>query len=700
MADAVAKNLDGSDATVALAAEAGFDNVDEFNCAVEFALDSKNGVFSAKELRELKAVAGALAERVAHRLEDENIETVVEAGVVVVDGTDAVATVDTEVDQELPHAAEDDDTSAATIAADGLSWVKGRGFGGTRTLRGLRASKKQSLSRHALQDDPIEKMVVLVADAISKQLNTEATTVQAAAAAAAAAAVPTAGAAAAEPAITVDVAVVEATAALATAAAAAAASAAAVSVDAFAAAVPAGDAAPAEPTAAAAAGATAPALAPGDPETEHQQRPPSALPPPLQPRRPRRSHHPRTPRAVNAISPSSVSDFNRCRRLFKYRHLDRMWEPTSPVLLRGVLVHEALAKLYECPPEERGIDRLHETFRQAWIKRRADPRFAGLFDGVEEERAWGLKSMELLANYLLVDAPKITHPISVEHRIFCSFDGPGDPGRGGGGMNVTGVLDRLDRGPHRGLVVIDYKTGRAPTLDYSQRTNMRILHEKFFQLKIYALLVQKSLGEMPRELKLVYLDGPTTMTFPLKEKDLVEVETVLRQTWKNILAAVEAQDFPPTPSRVCNWCSFKPICPAFAPDVAEAAAAPTGRGQGEEEPVAATVSDGGGGNSSNGGGGNGGGGGGINGNGSGDSSVYSKRRGGGGGGGGGGNGSSGGGGGGSSDAGCSGGGAEGAAADARQGEGQPHPPRGARDAIRPPTASAPSPAVRGEATGS
>ncbi|HIZ97227.1 MAG TPA: PD-(D/E)XK nuclease family protein, partial [Candidatus Janibacter merdipullorum] len=41
------------------------------------------------------------------------------------------------------------------------------------------------------------------------------------------------------------------------------------------------------------------------------------------------------------------------------------------------------------------------------------------------------------------------------------------------------------------------------------------------------------------------------------------LERNVRAVWAAIERAVREQDFRPNPSRLCSWCDFKPLCPAF-----------------------------------------------------------------------------------------------------------------------------------------
>lgn len=43
-----------------------------------------------------------------------------------------------------------------------------------------------------------------------------------------------------------------------------------------------------------------------------------------------------------AVSPSSLGDFKTCPRLYRFRHVERVPEPASEVMVRGSMVHDAL----------------------------------------------------------------------------------------------------------------------------------------------------------------------------------------------------------------------------------------------------------------------------------------------------------------------------------------------------------------------
>jgi hypothetical protein len=60
----------------------------------------------------------------------------------------------------------------------------------------------------------------------------------------------------------------------------------------------------------------------------------------------------------------------------------------------------------------------------------------------------------------------------------------------------------------------------------ARQTNQRIIKDKFFQLKIYALLLERSIGKPISELRLVFLGGPETWKLRIEPGELEETAQV------------------------------------------------------------------------------------------------------------------------------------------------------------------------------
>lgn len=248
---------------------------------------------------------------------------------------------------------------------------------------------------------------------------------------------------------------------------------------------------------------------------------------------------------LQTLSPSRAGDFKTCPQLFKFRAVDRIPEPTSIYQARGTTAHLALQRLYDDPAERRTPERLYDLFREAWTEIRGDDEFRDLFPEVEDERQWGVESMELLANYFSVEDPAAIDPEGRELDMLEDLDG----------IVIRGILDRMDRDDDGELVITDYKTGKAPPERYALAA--------FFALKIYALLIRQRTGETPKEVRLLYLNGPTLYKLPIDDRQLDAMDSQLRALWTAINKAMANDKFPTRTGRLCDWCSYQEICPAF-----------------------------------------------------------------------------------------------------------------------------------------
>ncbi|MGB9357488.1 MAG: PD-(D/E)XK nuclease family protein [Acidimicrobiia bacterium] len=247
---------------------------------------------------------------------------------------------------------------------------------------------------------------------------------------------------------------------------------------------------------------------------------------------------------LKSLSPSRASDYKRCPQLFKFSAIDRIKTAPTVYQARGTTAHLALERLFGLPAVERTPERLYDLFRAAWQENKATD-YPDLFDDVESERAWGIESLGILANYFSVEDPTSFEPLSNEL----------DMTQAVGDMTIRGILDRMDESPD-GLVITDYKTGKAPPERYAMSA--------FFALKIYALLIRIREGRTPAVLRLMYLTGPTVLELPVDDEQLDAMQRELEALWAAIERAIETDDFPPRTGVLCDWCSYQDICPAFA----------------------------------------------------------------------------------------------------------------------------------------
>jgi putative RecB family exonuclease len=250
------------------------------------------------------------------------------------------------------------------------------------------------------------------------------------------------------------------------------------------------------------------------------------------------------PNEITRLSPSRASDFKVCPQLFKYRAIDRLPEPATVYQARGTTAHLALQRLFDLPAPQRTPEALFDLFRRAWVEVR-DDEYPELFASVEEERAWGLESLELLANYFLVEDPRSFDPLDRELDMTEDLES----------VTMRGILDRIEEDERGDLIIVDYKTGKAPPERYALSA--------FFALKIYALLIRQKMGRTPVELRLLYLNGPDLYRLEVNEDQLNAMERQVKALWAAIQRAITMDNFPTRVSRLCDWCAFKDICPAW-----------------------------------------------------------------------------------------------------------------------------------------
>ncbi|MBM3669183.1 MAG: PD-(D/E)XK nuclease family protein [Actinobacteria bacterium] len=255
-----------------------------------------------------------------------------------------------------------------------------------------------------------------------------------------------------------------------------------------------------------------------------------------------------------SLSPSRASDFQNCPLLFRLRSIDRLPEAPSAAAIRGTLVHSALEELMDRPPGTRTTEVTRDLLRDALLAlREADPdAFGALTEGMKDDRNVDQLTETILRplyplvdTYFTLEDPRRITPHAREMAISAELE-PGFVGRG--------FIDRVEISSDGRVRIVDYKTGRAP--------GPRFEGKAMFQMRFYALMWWRSTGTVPSMLQLMYLGDGQILRLEPSEEQLIATEVSILGIRDAIRVAV-AEGFKPTPSKLCNWCSFKEFCPAF-----------------------------------------------------------------------------------------------------------------------------------------
>ena len=249
-----------------------------------------------------------------------------------------------------------------------------------------------------------------------------------------------------------------------------------------------------------------------------------------------------------SLSPSRALDFKTCALLYRLRVIDRLPEPPSLEAARGTVVHGILEKLFDLPAAGRTMTAATELVEPQWAEMiDGDSELAALVDADPEGLLPLLASTrELLSAYFSLEDPRRLEPAEREVLVETSLPS---------GIRLKGFVDRLDRAPDGRLRVVDYKTGKSPREEFEGKA--------LFQLRFYALVLWRSTGVIPTQLRLYYLADREVLDYHPDEADLLGVERQVEALGSAIIKARESGDWRHKQSKLCDWCSFQSLCPAY-----------------------------------------------------------------------------------------------------------------------------------------
>lgn len=248
------------------------------------------------------------------------------------------------------------------------------------------------------------------------------------------------------------------------------------------------------------------------------------------------------------LSPSSIGTFRDCPMKFKFQKIDRLSEPPTWATHLGTFVHEVLEHFYQLDPNERTPDSVRVMAAQRWAESDWESQVSALTkpEGtiVDFKRA----AFDCMTNLWKVEDPMVTELVGMEHEVDAEIDG----------VRMKGFIDRFTFDDDGQVIISDYKTGKVPNPKFKSED------DKFFQLITYALMMQEADQETTSKVQLLYLKFGQTHELTVTPVKLNIARGVIVETKEMVDASCASESFACNVSKLCDWCFFKPQCPAHA----------------------------------------------------------------------------------------------------------------------------------------
>src|ERR1700730_6185344 len=162
------------------------------------------------------------------------------------------------------------------------------------------------------------------------------------------------------------------------------------------------------------------------------------------------------PPMVASLSPSSMATWRQCPKRFFFEKILRLdVEPGEPAIC-GSFVHLVLEHLMSRLPGERTAEAARGIAATLWpvFSTAAESRFAELGLDIAATKAFKQRAWAGIVGYFHIEDPNRVEVVGTEQEIRADL----------GGAPVYGIIDRIDQADD-GLVVTDYKSGKAPAWD-------------------------------------------------------------------------------------------------------------------------------------------------------------------------------------------------------------------------------------------
>ena len=250
--------------------------------------------------------------------------------------------------------------------------------------------------------------------------------------------------------------------------------------------------------------------------------------------------------AKATLSPSRANDYLNCPLLYRFRTIDQLPEPPSIEAIRGTLVHAVLENLFSFPRSDRTVaiarEQIHPLWQEMKIGRTDVQELLNNFD----EDSFLVSAHNLVEKYFELENPTAFDPTALETHVEVELSEE---------LLIHGYIDRLDIAPTGEIRIVDYKTGKSPSVGFEEKS--------FFQMKFYALILWKTRGTVPKRLQMIFLGDGKVLTQDPTESELVKTHQKIEKIASDIANSKLTGNWPPRKSKLCDWCAHQNICPEF-----------------------------------------------------------------------------------------------------------------------------------------
>jgi putative RecB family exonuclease len=252
---------------------------------------------------------------------------------------------------------------------------------------------------------------------------------------------------------------------------------------------------------------------------------------------------------VKRYSHSKITMFEQCALKYKFRYIDKIIPEIKDTIEThlGGCVHSVLEWLYSQIKEQPipTIDEVIVKYTQVW-EQNYKPEFIVVKDYLTVKDYFN-KGVEFLVTYYMQNKPFDDNTIELEKEVIITLDSEE-------GYQIQGFIDRLVYNlKSKEYEIHDYKTAN------SMPSQEKIDTDK--QLALYALGIKEEFGQEKR-VKLIWHYLAHNKRIEIKKTN-VELEEIKKETIQLIKKIEGTKEFLSNKSRLCDWCGYKNICPAW-----------------------------------------------------------------------------------------------------------------------------------------